>query len=236
MCAQDHTSVNRMRQTYDSGRLATSTRRPALTRMPKTACLATAGRFSRTLPTVPAHVAAPVVSQPTQTSPSCNTTLCNQLTTPSLDARPVLAVSNNPSGQHRRSHALVQGRLVPFCLRCGDSKNRDESPAVAPSQNAPALSNQLTMSSRDVRPALAVVNHPMCQHQRSHTHAQGRWISICLRCSDENRIENSAAFASSQDADAKATIAVSALHMLHTVQGFPFDLRCSRVEASRLME
>jgi len=234
MCAQDHTSVNRMRQTCDSGRLATSTRRPALTRMPKTACLATAGRFSRTLPTVSAHVAAPVVLQPTQTSPSCNTTLCNQLTTPSPDARPVLAVNNDPSCQHRRSHALVQGRLIPFCLRCGNAKAKDEPPAVASGQNAPALSNQLTTPSRDVRPALVVVNDPGCQHRRSHALAQERWISICLRCDDEKKIENPPAVASSQKAYANTTIAASAVPMLHTMQGFPFDLRRSRVEASRL--
>lgn len=236
MCAQDHTSVNRMRQTYDNGRLATSTRRPALTRMPKTACLATAGRFSRTRPTVSAYVAAPVVSQPTQTSPSCNTTLCNQLAMSSPCARPVLAVSNDLACQHRRCHALVQGRLIPFCLRCGDAKERNESLAVASSQSAPTLSNQLTMPSRDVRPALVVVNHPMCQHRRSHAHAQGRWISICLRCSDDEKIENPLAVASSQDADANTTIAASALPMLHTMQGFPFDLRRSQPEASRLME
>lgn len=226
MCAQDHTSVNRMHQTYGGGRLATSTRRPALTRMPKTACLATAGRFSRTLPTVSAHVAAPVVSQSTQTSSSSNATLCDQPTTPSLEVRPALAVSNDPTCQHRRSHAFVQGRLIPFCLRCGDAKGIDESPAVASSQNAPALSTQLTTPSRDVRPALVVVNDPRCQHRRSHAHAQGRWISICLRCGDENKIEHSAA----------SSPRVGALSMMHTMQGFPFDLRRSQVEASRLME
>lgn len=204
--------------------------------MPKTACLATAGHFSRTLPTVSARVAAPVASQPTQTSPSCNTTPYNQLTTPSLDVRHVLAVSNDPTCQHRRSHALVQGRLIPFCLRCGDAKERDVSTAVASSQNAPALSNQLTVPSRDMRPALVVVNHPRCQHQRSHALAQGRWISICLRCEDEEKIENPAAVAPGQDAYARSTTAVRALPMLHTMQGFPFDLRRSQVEASRLME
>ena len=236
MCAQDHTRINYMHQTHEGSLLATFTRKPALTRMPKTACLATAGRFSRTLPTVSAHNAAPVVSQPTQTSPSCNTTLCNPLVTPSPDARPVLAVSSDPTYEHRRSHALVQGRLVPFCLRCGDAKGRDESPAVASSQNAPALSNQLTVPSRDMRPALVVANHPRCQHQRSHALVHGRWISICLRCEDEEKIENPAAVPSSQDAYAKTTTAVHVIPMLHTMQGFPFDLRRSQVEASRLME
>lgn len=226
MCAQDHTSINYMHQTHEGSLLATSTRKPALTRMPKTACLATAGRFSRTLPTVSAHNAAPVVSQPTQTSPTSNTTLRNQFTTPSPEARPVLAVSNDPTCQHRRSHAIVQGRLIPFCLRCGDVKGREESPAGASSQNVHALSNQLTRPSRDVRPALVVANDPRCQHRRSHAHAQGRWISICLRCGDGNKIENSASSSSR----------VGALPMLHTMQGSSFDLRRSQVEASRLME
>lgn len=236
MCARDHTSVNRMHQTYEGGRLTTSIRRPALTRMPKTACLATAGRFSRTLPTVSAHVAASVVSQPTQTPPSCNSTLCNQFTTPPPGATSVLAVNNDPACQHRRSHALVPGRLIPFCLRCGNAKDGDESPIVASSSNAPGLSNQLTTQAPDVRPALVVVNDPRCQHRRSHAHAQGRWISTCLRCDDDKKIENPLAVASSQDADAKTTIAGNALPMLHTMQGFPLDLRRSQVEASRLME
>lgn len=226
MCAQDHTSINYMHLTHEGSLLATSTRTPALTSMPKTACLATAGRFSRTLPTVSAHNVAPVVSQSTQTSPSSNTTLRNQFTTPFLEARPVLAVSNDPTCQHQRSHAIVQGRLIPFCLRCGDATGRDESPAGASSQNVHALSNQLTRPSRDVGPALVVVNDPRCQHRRSHAHAQGRWISICLRCGDENKIENSASSSSR----------VGALPILHTMQGFPFDLRRSQVEAGRLME
>ena len=224
MCAQDHSDARYMFPTHAGDHLATPTRRSVLTRMPKISCLASAGSFTRTLPTV-----LPV-PRPHPTSPSCNTTLSNQLVTPSLDARPVLAVSNDPTSQHRRSHALVQGRWIPFCLRCGDSKERDEPPAFASRQSAPTLCNQLTTPSPDARPKLVVSNDPACEHRRSHAFVQGRWIPFCLSCGDDKVI------ASSQNTDANPMNAMSALPMLHTMQGFPFDLRRSRVEASRLME
>lgn len=230
MCAQDHSDAHYVFPTHARDRHATPIRRSVLTRMPKIACLASAGSFTRTLPTI-----SPV-PRPPQTSPSSNTTLCNQLVTPSLDARPVLAVSNGPTAQHRRSHALVQGRWIPFCLRCGDAKEKDEPPAVAPSQNAPTLCTQLTTPSPDMRHKLAVSNDPTCQHRRSHAFVQGHWIPFCLSCGDDKNGGNTPAIASSQNTDASPTNAGSALPMLHTMQGFPFDLRRSRVEASRLME
>ena len=230
MCAQDHSDARHMFPTHAGNHLATPTRRSVLTRMPKIACLASAGSFTRSLPTVSA------VRPPTLTSPCCNTTLSNQLVTPCLDARPVLAVSNDPTSQHRRSHALVQGRWIPFCLRCGNAKERDEPPAVPSSPNAPILCNQLTTPSPDARPKLAVSNDPACKHRRSHAFVQGRWIPFCLSCGDDKKRGNTPAIASSQGTDANPTIAVGALPVLHTMQGFPFDLRRSRVEAGRLME
>lgn len=230
MCAQDHSNAHYMFSNHARDRLATPTRRSVLTRMPKIAYLASGGSFTRTLPTVS------VVRSPTQTSPSCNTTLCNQLATLSLDARPVLAVSNDPTAQHRRSHALVQGRWISFCLKCGDAKERDEPPAIAPNQNAPTLCTQLTTPSPDARPKLAVSNDPACKHRRSHAFVQGRWIPFCLSCGDGKEGGNTIAIASNQSTDANPTIAVSALPVLHTMQGFPLDLRRSRVEAGRLME
>ena len=216
MCAQDRTNARRMSEPHEGDQLATPALKPVLTRKPKIACLATAGHFTRTLPAVSAHVAAPVVSQPTKTSQIRDSTVRNQLTMPSPDARLVLAISNDSTCQHRRSHAIVQGRLVPFCLRCGDSRDKD-NPLVVPSgQNAPRLCSQLITPSQDVRPALVVVNDPSCQHRRSNAFAQGRWISICLKCRDDKKM--------------------SALPMLHTMQGFPFDLRRSQAEASRLMK
>jgi hypothetical protein len=172
MCAQDRSHSHRVCQTHGGDHLASSTRKPALTRMPKIAGLATAVRFTRTLPTVSARVPSHTVSRPTQTVPAHNTTLCIQLPTPSLNPRPALSVSNDPTCQHRRSHAFVQGRWIPFCLSCSDDKKTDDSPTVT----------------------------------------------------------------SSQDLKVKTTITIGAFPVLQTMQGFPFDLRRSRVEACRLME
>jgi len=155
-----------MCQNHDSDRLATPIRRPVLTRMPKIACLATAVRFTRTLPTVSAHVP---VSRSTQTPPDCD----YQVTTPFPVAKPALAASDSPLCLHRCSHAFVQGHWIPVCLRCGDPEKSEGQLAVAsPSDN---------------------------------------------------------------NASVSTTIAVGARPVLYTMQGFPFDLRRSGVEASRLM-
>jgi len=124
-----------MCQNHDSDRLATPIRRPVLTRMPKIACLATAVRFTRTLPTVSARVP---VSRPTQTLPDCD----HQALTPFPVAESTRAVSDSPLCLHRRSHALVQGRWIPICLRCGDPQVSEGPLAIA----SPSTANNACVS------------------------------------------------------------------------------------------
>lgn len=172
MCAQDRSHSPCTCHIHGGSHLATSTHKPALSRMPKIACLATAVCFTRALTTVSARIPSHAVSQPAHTLPVYKITLCNQPTTSSVDFRPALAVSNDPTCRHRRSHAFVKGRWIPFCLRCGHDKKTDDSPAVVSSLNV----------------------------------------------------------------DAKTIVAASSQAVLQTMQGFPFDLRRSRVEAGRLTE
>ena len=146
---------------------------------------------------------------------------------------PALAVSNNPTCQHRRSHAFVQGRWIPFCVRSGDPETQ---PTQTPPGRETALCHQPTTSSLHARPGLAVVHDPTCRHRRSHVVVQRRLIPFCLRCGDPNEIDNSPAPFPSSSTCAGTTIAVGARPVLQTLQGFPFDLRRSRVEAGRLME
>lgn len=233
MCSQHRSTSHHTLRTDEFSQPATPTSMPVLARKPKIACLATAVRFARTLPTVSARVDGQAVSQTTQTSPNCNTTLCSQLTTPSPDARPALAVSNNPTCQHRRTHAFVQGRWIPVCVRSGDPETQ---PTQTPPGRETALCDQLTTSSLKARPALAVSDDPTCRHRHSHAVVQGRLIPFCLRCGDLNEIDNSPAHLPSSSMCAMKTIAVGARPILQTMQGFPFDLRRSRVEAGRLMK
>jgi len=135
-------------------------RKPTLTRMPKIECLNTTCRIVRPLPTV---------SLPTQTSPSHEVTGHPQPTRPTLDARSASATSNSPLN-------IVQGRFIPFCVRCGDPNKSGGVPSSASGLNAGLSTN------------------------------------------------------------ADTTIAVGAQPLLCTMQGFPFDMRRSRVEASRLTE
>jgi hypothetical protein len=233
MCPQDRSPSYRTLQTHEFCQPATPTSRPVLARKPKIACLASAVRFASTVPTVSARLEGQAVSQTTQTSPNCNTALCNQLTTPSPDTRPALAVSNNPTCQHRRTHAFVQGRWIPVCVRSSDPETQ---PTNTPPGRETALCDQLTTPSLHARPALVVGNDPTCRHRRSHAVVQGRLIPFCVRCGDPNEIDTSPASLPSSSTCAKKTIAVGARPVLQTMQGFPFDLRRSRVEAGRLME
>jgi len=233
MCAQDRSNSHLMFHTHQNAHLTSPTRKPALTRMPKSACLATAVRFTRTLPTVSARVPSHTVSQPTQAPSVRNTVFCNQHTATSLKARPALAVSNDPTCQHRRSHAFVQGRWIPFCLRCGDSQTQ-------PTQTQPVCNTtlciQIATPSLNPRPALSVSNDPTCRHRRSHAFVQGRWIPFCLSCGDDKKTKDPLAVACASSVDAKTRIAVGARSVLETMHGFPYDLRRSPVEAGRLME
>jgi hypothetical protein len=233
MCSQDRSTSHRTLQTHEFSQPATPTSKPVLARKPKIACLATAVRFARTLPTVSARLEGQAVSQTAKTSPNCNITLCNQLTAPSPDARPALAVSNNPTCQHRRSHAFRQGRWILYCLRSGDPETQ---PTQKPPGRETALSDQLTTPSLNARPAPAVGNDPTCRHCRSHAVVQGRLIPFCVRCGDPNEIDDPPAPLPSSITCAKKTTAIGARPVLQTMQGFPFDLRRSRVEAGKLME
>jgi len=172
MCPQDRCNSHQMCQPHESHQVAAPTRKPTLTRMPKITCLTTASHFTRTLPTGSARVSDQTVSRPTQTPSSSEPTSRTQPATPPAGTRPVPEMSERVVRQHRRSHAIVHGRLIPFCFMCGGRKEVDGSRA---SSEAPS-------------------------------------------------------------ADAQATSAVSERPALHTIQGFPYDLRRSRVEASRLME
>jgi hypothetical protein len=163
MCLQDHSGFHRTCATHESHHAATPARKPTLTRMPKIEYLNTTRRIVRPLP---------AVSLLTQTSPSEESTDYQRPTTPTLDARSASATSNSPQCPHRRSHAIVQGRFIPFCLRCGDPNKSDGVPFSSSGLNA-----------------------GLAMH-----------------------------------------VAVGARPLLCTMQGFPFDMRRSRVEASRLIE
>jgi len=172
MCVQDRCNSHQMRQPHESHQVAAPTRKPTLTRMPKITCLTTASHFTRTLPTGSARVSDQTVSQPTQTPSSSEPTSRTQPATPPTGTRPVPETSERAMRQHRRSRAIVHGRLIAFCFMCGNRMECDGSRASSSTANV----------------------------------------------------------------NAKAASAVGARPALHTIQGFSYDLRRSRVEASRLME
>jgi hypothetical protein len=65
---------------------------------------------------------------------------------------------------------------------------------------------------------------------------RGRAIAVCLDCSDHKASFHASSRTTDQTFHEDAKIAVGARPLLHTMQGFPFDLRCSGVEASRTLK
>jgi hypothetical protein len=80
-------------------------------------------------------------------------------------------------------------------------------------------------SAPNIRLASAV--NAASPYRRTHAIMHGQLITVLLG----NRGSNDRVFASSRSLSTDATIAVGARLLLHTAQGFPFDLRRSWVEA-----
>jgi hypothetical protein len=68
--------------------------------------------------------------------------------------------------------------------------------------------------------------------RRTHAVVYGQLVTVLLPT--RNRESNDTVFASPRSLSTDATIAVGARPLLHTAQGFPFDLRRSRIEAGRV--
>jgi hypothetical protein len=92
--------------------------------------------------------------------------------------------------------------------------------------------NSLCTDGRQYSPT----NHlPICDHRQSHAVIRGRAMPVCLHCSDYKATFHAPQSSTVLPSSTDAKIVVGARPLLHTMQGFPFDLRCSGVEASRLM-
>lgn len=272
--------------------------------MPKIACLATAGHFTRSLPTVSARMSGQSVSPSTQTSSSvlslAHVHEDGRLSSPTLplgESAPLIPSclstvnSKRPWIEHirgafheTRQRQPEQPKSLSDTAECGSVREaplRSETTTDLKSSYNRALeqlaslsevhheldwrtpnqtsdfnrqrqvpqarprkvSSQRENSGRQKLPIPALVAKPPaaaneCQHRRSHAIVQGRMIPFCSRCRRPRQNDDDGSFATfpSSATRSGATIAVGARPLLHTIQDFPFDLRRSRVEASRLMK
>ena len=78
--------------------------------------------------------------------------------------------------------------------------------------------------------------HPAWQHQQCHTIVYGLVIPVCrLHCGLQGSGYGPPTLVPKPKTHKSANIAVDARSLVQTMQGFPYDLRRSGVEASRLM-
>jgi hypothetical protein len=126
------------------------------------------------------------------------------------------------AGQFHKTHSIVSdhasGTFVSFSTQTSSELSSLNSFCTNGRQDSPTN------------------NLPICDHHQSLAVIRGRAMPVCLRCSDYeasfHAVQSSTVLPSSGD----AKIAVGARPFLQTMQGFPFDLRCSGVEASRRLE
>jgi hypothetical protein len=105
------------------------------------------------------------------------------------------------------------------------SEGRRSSPTLTLVQiRQPAHQNSRTANIR-----LTSAVNADSPYRRTHAIVYGQLVTVLLPTGD--RGSNDIGFASSRTTITDATIAVGARPLLHTAQGFPFDLRRSRVEA-----
>lgn len=228
-----------MHQTFAADRFA-STRRPRLTRMPKIANLAATVHFHRTFPTISAH--PPDVFIPLLTHMSPEATPQNALQTEGRPSSPTLPltegsllVRSGPSAEglrksssHVSEHSLtsVEETCPASCALTSSSRIRRKD-VERRKPTVPPLHARARSTASDIS---------VCQHPRSHPIVQVRMTPYCLQCGDQQTSHYVPASSPMPTTHEYATIAVGARPLLHTIEGFPFDLRCSGAEASKLLE
>lgn len=96
---------------------------------------------------------------------------------------------------------------------------------------------QLVELENDIRTSTVTSKLLTCEHQQSHAIAYGRLIPVCIRtgCGLQGSSFNSPTPAPRPAMHISANLTTGAGALVQTMQGFPYDLRRSRVEASRLM-
>jgi hypothetical protein len=126
------------------------------------------------------------------------------------------------AGQFHKTHSIVSDRTP------------DKSVSFS-TQTSSELSflNSLCTDGRQCSPTSDL---PTCTHYQSHAVIRGRAVPVCLHCLDYEANFHAPQSSTVLPSRTDAKIAVGARPLLQTMQGFPFDLQRSGVEASRRLE
>jgi hypothetical protein len=126
------------------------------------------------------------------------------------------------AGHFHKTHPIVSDRASGTSVSFSTQTTKELS----------SLNNLCT----DGRQYSPTTDLPTCTHYQSHAVIRGRAVPVCLHCSDYKATFHAPQSSTVLHSSTDAKIAVGARPLLHTMQGFPCDLRCSGVEASRRMK
>lgn len=186
-------------------------REPGLTHMPRIANLAATNHFHKEKPAVPEGLPTETVPLSSETSASLQSS-DDYRVEPTNTSPQLVLVDNQPA--RRPTHGA-----------------RPQHEHLGPKQLVISGSNART----NVKTSRVSSKASACQHQQCHTIVYGHLVPGCMQCRFRGSSFVPATSARKVPSYEIAAIEVGARPLLHTMQGFPYDLRCSGVEASRLM-
>jgi hypothetical protein len=169
--------------------------------------------------------------------PDCSRVGLSQSETTSSSGKPYIKAAGeltfSPHTHSDLCREIVSNHANQLTRHDGQAQQpaRQESSRSSRSQREIAERSRIATSVADPMTSYP----PTCNHHQSHAIIRGRALPVCLRCSDHKASFHASSCSTDQTSYEDAKIAVVARPLLHTMQGFPFDLRCSGFEASRLL-
>jgi hypothetical protein len=221
--------------------VASHVRSHGLTRMPASANLASVTHFQKTNPYVSGRLLSASVSSKSSYSLYEDSQSEGRASSPTLP----IAQSRQPTQLHTDVKSDASNNDYPATESlstsnssatslCRSSSSSSHEPSHTTNRNPPqAHSRHHNPSTTNTRLKSAInADFP---HRRTHAITFGKLIPVVFRSRRSGSFgADDKVPASQQNTFTIATMAAGARPMLHTVQGFPFDMRRSRVEAGRV--
>jgi len=230
-----------MELTTNAG-VAFHSRSHSLTRMPAFANLAGVTLFQRTNPHVSGRFLSASVSSLSSFATKCSPLGDSQSEGRASSLTLPVARSRRPAQVYTDGKLVESNKILPACesLNTHHSSSSSLCDSASPSLHEtshttthsppPPNSKHHTPSPRNLR--LKSAGNADSPHRRTHTIAYGKLIPMIFRSGSLGSGDKVPA--SHQKMLTISTMAAGARPLLHTAQGFPFDMRRSRVEAGRV--
>jgi hypothetical protein len=221
--------------------VASHVRSHGLTRMPASANLASVTHFQRTNPYVSGRLLSASVSSKSSYSLYEDSQSEGRASSPTLP----IAQSRQPTQLHTDVKSDASNKDYPATESLSTSNPSATSPCRSSSSSSHETSHTTNRNppqahSRHHNPSTtntrlkSAINADF-PHRRTHAITFGKLIPVVFRSRRSGSLgADDKVPAPQQNTFTIATIAAGARPMLHTAQGFPFDMRRSRVEAGRV--